>query len=281
VFISYRSADNASFAGRIYDRLQEEFPGHIFNYVEHVEGGEHFERLIKDMIARCGIVVVVIGENWLSLLKEKRLQDNTMDYVVMEIKTALLHESKILPVLINQVTMPERSFLPHEISGLAASNAVVIRDSHFGQDFRSLLPLIAEAIQRLPRSFLRRQVAPWLMGLVGMMVFEAMTTAFGSVMVWSMVDLIALIPAATIALSFLKPLPPRIGIGMTILFHIGALITLLVVLEIKWSRPLVFSQDAIYFAMVILCWIVFNAVLVARINKRSMPAAIARLRKGI
>jgi hypothetical protein len=119
------------------------------------------------------------------------------------------------------------------------------------------------------------------MGLLGMMVFEAMTTAFGSVMVWSTVDLIALIPAATIALSFLKPLPPRIGIGMTILYHIGALITLLVVLEIKWSKPLVFSQYAIYFATVILCWIVLNAMLVARINKTSMPAAIARLRKGI
>ena len=130
VFISYRRADSAPFAGRIRDRLQEEFPGSVFRDVDSIEGGEQFEPLIKETIASCGVVLVLIGEKWLAILKERRLQQK-MDHVVAEIKTALLHRVRLLPVLLEQTSIPDADSLPDEIRGLTASNAVTLRDASF------------------------------------------------------------------------------------------------------------------------------------------------------
>jgi len=279
VFISYRRADSAPFAGRIRDRLKEEFPGSVFRDVDSIEGGEQFEPLIKETIASCGVVLVLIGEKWLAILKERSLQQ-TMDHVVAEIKTALLHRVRILPVLLEKTSIPDTDSLPDEIRGLTASHAVTVRDASFQQDLQNLLPAIAEAIERLPQSTVRAQLKPWFMGVAAMVAFEAVTNALGSMMVWSIVHLLVLIPSVTMTLSFLKPVPPRFGVGMTILSHVGALVTLLVVLEFKSTKPLGFSEDAIYFAVLILGWIVLNATLVAHINQKTMRATIAALRKS-
>jgi hypothetical protein len=279
VFISYRRADSAPFAGRIRDRLEEEFPGSLFRDVDSIEGGEQFEPLIKETIASCGIVLVLIGEKWLSIIRERSLQQ-TVDHVVEEIKSALLLQVKILPVLLEQTSIPASDSLPEEIRGLTASNAVTVRDASFQQDLQSFLPAIAEAIDRLPQSSVRTQLKPWVMGSAAMVAFEAVTNALGSMMVWSIVNLVVLIPSATMTLSFLKPVPPRFGVGMTIISHVGALVTLLVILEFKSMRSLGFSQDAIYFAVLILGWIVLNATLVAHINKKTVRATIAALRKS-
>lgn len=277
VFISYRRADSAPFAGRIRDRLKEEFPGSVFRDVDSIEGGEQFEPLIKETIASCGVVLVLIGEKWLSMLKERSLQQR-VDHVMEEIKSALLLKVKILPILLEQTAIPASDSLPEEIRGLTASNAVTVRDASFQRDIQSFLPTIAEAIERLPQSSVRIQLKPWLMGSAAMVAFEAVTNALGTMMVWSIVNLVVLIPSATMTLSFLKPVPPRIGVGMTILSHVGALVTLFVVLEFKSTKPLEFSQDAMYFAVLILGWIILNATLVAHVNKKTVRATIAALR---
>ncbi len=280
LFICYRRADSAAVAGRFRDRLTEEFPGSVFRDVDSIEGGEHFAALIKETIASCGIVLVLIGERWLSILKERSLR-RTTDHVVTEITTALLHKVRILPVLLEQASIPDANSLPNEICELTAFNSVTVRDATFEQDFQTLLSAIAKAIERLPQSVVRSQLKPWFLLFATIVALQIATNALGSVRVWSVVTLVALIPSASVVLSFLKPVPPRFGVGMTLLYHLGAFVTLLLVLEFKSSTPLEFSQQAIYFSVLIISWIGLNAAFVARINKKTVLATIAARGKSL
>jgi len=62
IFISYRRSDGAGYAGRIFDRLQKEFgPGRVYRDVDSLEDGTRFPDAIAKQLAKCRIVLVVIG----------------------------------------------------------------------------------------------------------------------------------------------------------------------------------------------------------------------------
>jgi len=137
IFISYRRGDTAGYAGRLSDRLAARVgSGRVFMDVEDVCPGEDFAKTIQDGIAHCAVVVVVIGPQWLELLRSHSPDDN--DYVCLEIEAALKAGSAIIPARVGGASMPREADLPLSLRELSRREAVDIRDVSFDADVRKL-----------------------------------------------------------------------------------------------------------------------------------------------
>ncbi|HYE14683.1 MAG TPA: toll/interleukin-1 receptor domain-containing protein [Pyrinomonadaceae bacterium] len=133
VFISYRRADGAGHADRLYDSLRAHF-GHdrVFMDIDGILAGEDFVERIRRELESCLAVVVVIGRNWLRPAGGGQGQDEAQpDYVRMEVGLALALGARTIPVLVNGVQMPLRSELPDDLKPLAQLNAIELNRAHF------------------------------------------------------------------------------------------------------------------------------------------------------
>jgi len=127
IFISYRREDASSAAGRLYDRLSTRFPK-IFMDVDSLAPGVEFVRKIEESVCSCDVLIAVIGKHWLvspDWRRRRRLKD-PKDYVRFEIKTALKHNIRVIPVLVDGASMPRESDLPDELKPLVRKNAVEV-----------------------------------------------------------------------------------------------------------------------------------------------------------
>lgn len=80
VFISYRREDGAQ-AGRISDRLKHELgDNQIFMDVDAIRLGVNFVEALNKEVAKCDVLLALIGPNWLDLRDRdrdgRRLLDN-------------------------------------------------------------------------------------------------------------------------------------------------------------------------------------------------------------
>ena len=67
LFISYRREDAADVAGRIYDRLCDQFGAEgIFMDVDKIPIGVDFRRHLDHEVGRCEALLVIIGRHWLA-----------------------------------------------------------------------------------------------------------------------------------------------------------------------------------------------------------------------
>jgi hypothetical protein len=92
VFISYRRADSAGYSGRVMDRLDRELGRDlVFMDVDAIPLGTNFTKVLHEGVAKCGVLLAVIGPNWLDARDEhgNRRLDNPNDFVRIEIAAAL------------------------------------------------------------------------------------------------------------------------------------------------------------------------------------------------
>lgn len=84
VFISYRRDDSAGHAGRVHDWLEREFgPDLLFMDVDAIPLGANFLRVLCEEIAKCDVLLAIIGPRWLDARDEegnRRLHDES-DFV--------------------------------------------------------------------------------------------------------------------------------------------------------------------------------------------------------
>ena len=144
IFICYRREDNtaAAIAGRVYDRLTQEFgPDNIFMDVDNLKGGSGFVDVITKQVAECDALVAMIGEKWLTVTDEQgaRRLDNPEDRVRLEIATALKRDIQVIPALVYQTPMPRSKDLPQPLKKLARRRAVPITHEHFHRDTSRLI----------------------------------------------------------------------------------------------------------------------------------------------
>src|SRR5215468_3863630 len=126
VFISYRHSDAKEYAKHIYSSVAKQFPNiALFLDVESIEPGSNFDLTIRRTMARCGVLIALIGPEWLKATDaagRSRLRD-PKDYVRLEILEALRRRIPIVPVLLPGAAMPSESALPRELRPLAYRNA--------------------------------------------------------------------------------------------------------------------------------------------------------------
>lgn len=149
IFLSYRRNDSASVCGRIYDRLCGAFgKDNIFKDVDSIPLGMNFAEYIRDTVRKCAVQIVVIGPRWLDAVNAARLNDPT-DTVRREIESALQQGIPVIPVLVQETSIPPASSLPPSLRELVVRNGVMVRDDpNFEHDINRL---IAALIQIVPR----------------------------------------------------------------------------------------------------------------------------------
>jgi|GEM_PF-421083 len=148
IFISYRRADSISESGRIHDHLERAYGGrNVFKDVDDIPPGLDFRKVLDDEVAQCDVLLTIIGNKWASVADNDgnpRLQ-NPDDFVRIEVESGLKRGDEVLviPVLVNNATMPPASQLPDSLQDLTYRNAVIVRnDPDFNRDMQRLIDYI-------------------------------------------------------------------------------------------------------------------------------------------
>lgn len=174
IFVSYRRADSAAMSRRIYHALIEHMDkDDVFRDVDTLLKGHDFRAGIERYIIESDVILVLIGDKWLNIPDKKtgeRRLDKPEDFVRIEVDMGLRHVQLVVPILVNDATMPGESELPVRLSSLAFKNAMPMRDSHFDEDFTDLLKSISIP-KRVP--FWRRPIVIALMLLVPILILMA------------------------------------------------------------------------------------------------------------
>src|SRR5262245_65665204 len=114
LLLSYRRADSAAIAGRIFDRLVARYGAtSVFMDVDNIPFGTDFREHIRETLLTSDLLVAILGPQWLGLRADgqSRIKDSA-DPVRIEIETALQARLPIVPVLIAGTDMPQPSERP-------------------------------------------------------------------------------------------------------------------------------------------------------------------------
>ena len=149
IFISYRRQETSHLAGRLYDRLADQFgESQVFIDVDTIEPGVDFAEEIFRAVAACNVLLAIIGPTWLTAADERdtrRLNDPD-DIVRLEIQAALTRGIRVIPILVEGAVMPTRDDLPDSLADLARRNALLIRHESFRSDAGRLVAAIERVL---------------------------------------------------------------------------------------------------------------------------------------
>jgi TIR domain-containing protein len=147
IAISYRRADSAAIAGRIFDRLVARYgAASVFMDIDNIPIGRDFRHHIQETLQHTDILIAVIGPRWLGADEAGavRMQE-TSDPVRVEIETALERSLPIIPVLVDGARMPQSNDLPPEFGNFAFLNAAEVAT---GRDFHTHIERLIAVIDR-------------------------------------------------------------------------------------------------------------------------------------
>jgi TIR domain-containing protein len=149
VFISYRREDTGPYARLLKEHLSNRFPGvPVFMDLDSIEAGVDFAEAIKSALDWCVVLIALIGPRWLTATDEEncRRLDNQDDYVRFEIRTALERCVRVIPVLVDGVSVPRQQQLPAELHKLARLNALAMSYDRFEYDETRLTDVIQRVL---------------------------------------------------------------------------------------------------------------------------------------
>jgi beta-lactam-binding protein with PASTA domain len=150
IFISYRRNDTEGEAGRLFDDLIEEFgEDSVFMDVTTIEAGRDFRKVIDESVATCGVLLAIIGKNWLDATGEngKRRLDDPLDFVRLETVSALRRDIPVIPVIVRGATMPHADQLPEDLRDLAYRNSVELTHVRWSSDLQLLIAALRRQLK--------------------------------------------------------------------------------------------------------------------------------------
>jgi ACS family hexuronate transporter-like MFS transporter len=164
IFLCYRREDSADITGRFFDRLVQHFGREaIFKDVDSIPLGVDFRSHIDATIKGCRVVIVVIGDRWLSATAtdgQRRLEKG-LDHVRIEIQSALARDIPIIPLLVRDSEMPSPESLPEPLQDLAYRNGATVRsDPHFHSDVSFVISHLEKMLDVPPPVIAPRDVPP-------------------------------------------------------------------------------------------------------------------------
>jgi tetratricopeptide (TPR) repeat protein len=179
IFISYRREDSKADARSIYQALERTFGANqLFMDVDTIEKGRDFRKALDETLARCQVMLAIVGPNWLDARDEAgaRRLEHAGDYVHQEIAVALKRNIPVVPVLVNGAKLPGEAQLPASLKGLAMRQAAIVTHENFQSDMAGLERDI-RALITSPRSSWPRIAAIALVLILA-------ATAGGSYLFW-------------------------------------------------------------------------------------------------
>jgi hypothetical protein len=160
IFISYRREDSAGHAGRLEEALERHFgAGSVFRDVEDLPPGQPFPAALQARLHSADLALVLIGPRWLSAERDSvqrlSLPD---DYVRKEVSQALGRGIPVVPVLLDEATLPTEDQLPSDLQPLVQRHAVRVSDAGWADDVARLISALTAELgdQGAPPSMHRR-----------------------------------------------------------------------------------------------------------------------------
>jgi len=149
IFLSYRREDAAPYARLLQYQLSERFPdARVFMDLDSIEAGVDFAEAINSALGSCVVLIALIGPKWLTATDEEdcRRLDDPDDYVRFEIRTALERCVRVIPVLVDGVSVPRQQQLPADLQKLARLNALAMSYDRFEYDETRLTDVIQRVL---------------------------------------------------------------------------------------------------------------------------------------
>jgi len=149
IFLSYRRKDTAGAAGRLHDYLERAFGGDmVFKDIHDIGLGTDFRKAIGKTLMNCKVVLVLIGDRYVSLTDAEgniRIM-NPNDYVNIEVSTALAFKDQklVIPILINGARMPKRDQIPESMEAITWQNSKKLSNDYWKTDIERLVKAIRE-----------------------------------------------------------------------------------------------------------------------------------------
>jgi hypothetical protein len=141
IFISYRREENRYQARMIFNALQKTNT-HAFYDFDSIPLGQDFKKIIMDQVQKCDVLLALVGRSWATCLDPKtglRRLDNADDFVRIEIGTALDRGIPVVPVLLDDASLPETDQLPNDLRSLFDRQAEFISFRTFDDDVKRLI----------------------------------------------------------------------------------------------------------------------------------------------
>ena len=144
IFINYRREDDPGFVHALHSNLRSEFSEEqlFMDRDGKIKPGVDFIDFLDSMIDSSDVMLVILGRNWLKLLKDRT--NETDDFVQFEIRAALEKNKVVIPVLVGGAGFPKPEALPEAIRSLSRRSAVVLRRESFQADCRDLIASLNE-----------------------------------------------------------------------------------------------------------------------------------------
>ncbi|MGF1547644.1 MAG: TIR domain-containing protein [Thiotrichales bacterium] len=145
IFVSYRRDDSGGWVQTLHDRLAARFGDrNVFMDLHDIAPGSDFVTTLDASLKDARVMLVVIGKRWLDASDgagQRRL-DHPEDWVRLEIKAGLASRRQVIPVLVNDATMPAATQLPADIRALARHQAVNLYPDQFAEGVERLIRAI-------------------------------------------------------------------------------------------------------------------------------------------
>jgi TIR domain len=207
-FISYREDDAKPWALLLRDELAEAFDEKLVYLDKDVLEPGSWRVQLQEALAKCGVVLVVIGQRWLSARNSdgSRRLDDPADVHRREIATALARKGvTVIPVLVDGAAMPRSEELPDDIRALSEQQArsLADRSTHRRMDLAELISDIERATGEVATTpdysgMKHRSRLAWLGGLV-VMAFSIYIGVEIDFRHWSWIVFLILLPASVLA----------------------------------------------------------------------------------
>lgn len=149
IFISYRREDSAYPAGWLYDKLVERYGAdQVFKDVDSIELGDDFVDMISSAVGSCDVLLALIGEQWTTITDAQghRRLDDPDDFVRLEIEAALTRNVRVIPILVDEATMPGVDELPPSLARLVRRQALELSPARFDFDTGRLLRVLDRSL---------------------------------------------------------------------------------------------------------------------------------------
>ncbi len=155
IYISYRWSDEPEIAGRLYDRMSAHLGKEtVFIDTQDIRAGQDYVQKINEEVLRSRILLVVIGKGWLDARDGagNRKIDRPQDSLRHEISTALSRDILVVPVMVNDATVPKPEDLPQTLRSLVRRQAYKLTEEHFDQDVVALVRTLERVVKRGSRT---------------------------------------------------------------------------------------------------------------------------------
>ena len=136
VFLCYRREDTKYIVGRLRDSLSSALGReNIFFDVDSLPLGLDYEDEISRSMRTMDLVIVLMGPRW----RLDRLAEAD-DPVRLEIEAGMATGHPVVPVMLEDTTMPEAQELPESLASFRRRHGQVIRaDPYYEQDVEALM----------------------------------------------------------------------------------------------------------------------------------------------